>query len=83
MTEDDYAFNCEFGKRLAAARIAKRLTQAQLGKLLNVTHGCIGNWEVGETTPSIRKLPQLEKALGVSVGMLLPTLPATKQNGTD
>jgi transcriptional regulator with XRE-family HTH domain len=42
------------GRRIAAAREAARLSQAQLGQRLNVTSGVISKWETDRNMPGLR-----------------------------
>ncbi len=50
---------------MAAARINAGLTQKKLARACKVSEGTIISWEKGETCPSLRKLPLLEKAYGI------------------
>ena len=52
---------------MAAARENAGLTQKQLASMCNVSESTIINWENGRTLPSIKKLPLLEKAYGISL----------------
>ena len=61
----------EFGKRLAAYRKAKGLTQTELGKLVGVSYRVIAYYE-GETQyPPTRHIVPLAKALGITTDELL------------
>lgn len=57
--------------RIKAARDAKGLSQAALGKLIGVSRVAVTQWESGETAPTHGKLPAIADALGVSVSDLL------------
>ncbi len=57
--------------RIKAARDAKGLSQAALGKLIGVSRVAVTQWESGETAPTHGKLPVIADALGVSVSDLL------------
>lgn len=45
------AYRKAFGKRLAAAREAAGLLQADLAELLDVSDDTVGNWERGKSSP--------------------------------
>lgn len=57
--------------RLSYARKAKRLTQAQLGKLLGRKNTTVSGWEVGSSEPSYDDLGKLSEVLEVSIDWLL------------
>jgi transcriptional regulator with XRE-family HTH domain len=59
-----------FGKRVAALRDQRELTQIQLGKKVGVTGTCVWNWESGNTFPRSGALSKLASALGTSVEYL-------------
>jgi transcriptional regulator with XRE-family HTH domain len=52
---------------MAAARINAGLTQKQLAIVCGVSESTVVNWENGKRVPSLRKLPLLEKAYGISL----------------
>ncbi len=59
------------GKRIAAARKGKNLTQDALASLLEVSPQAVSKWENDQTCPDITLLPKLAKILGLSVDTLL------------
>lgn len=59
------------GKRIAALRKEKHFKQDDLAQLLNVSAQAISKWENDQSCPDISVLPELAKALGVSVDVLL------------
>jgi transcriptional regulator with XRE-family HTH domain len=61
----------EFGKRLAACRKAKGLTQAQLGDLVGVSYRVIAYYEKETQYPPARLIVPLANALGVTADELL------------
>lgn len=61
----------EMGKRIAALRKQKGLTQQQLADRLNVTNRAVSRWETGEGYPEITLLPALCRALDSSADELL------------
>lgn len=50
---------------MAAARKNAELTQKEFASLCNVSESTVIKWESGESLPSIKKLPLLEKAYGI------------------
>ena len=42
-----------FGERLRAFRLAKGISQEELGKRLGVTKQTVSNWEIENVTPSL------------------------------
>lgn len=60
-----------FGKRLAACRKAKNLSQKELVEIFNTSHTTIGKYERDEMTPSIEAAKKLAKILDTTVGYLL------------
>ena len=57
----------EFGNFLTQLRTEKRLSQAEVGKLLGVTNKAVSKWENGATKPNTKLLPMLANLYGVSV----------------
>ena len=60
-----------FGDRLAAARDAASLSQAQLGKRLGVKRSTIENWEDDRAEPRANRLQMLAGVLNVSLVWLM------------
>ena len=58
------------GTRIKSARIAKHLTQKQLGDLVNVTGAAIGNYENSVSSPNEDTLIKLMSVLGVDANFL-------------
>lgn len=54
------------GQRLRARRLAKGLTQAELGRLLGVCQDLILRWELGQVVPAAGALLPISKLLGQS-----------------
>ena len=63
--------NTTLGKRIAALRREKGLTQDELAEKLGVSPQAVSKWENDQTCPDISILPLLAKILGVSVDALL------------
>ena len=60
-----------FGKKLAAARKVKNLSQAELGKLMGVSRGMIAYYESSAKNPTIEIIENVGKALGVKISSLI------------
>lgn len=58
------------GERIAAARKAKRLSQAALGKLVNQAQTTISSWERGRTEPTREDVERVATALDVPLEQL-------------
>lgn len=61
----------EVGQNIAKHRKAKKLTQAQLGEKLQVSHKMISRWETGYTMPDLSYLIPLSEELDISLYELL------------
>ena len=61
----------DFGLRLKNLRRRKKLTQKQLGDLLQVTKDTISHYENNTQTPSVAKIVQLAIYLNTSTDYLL------------
>ena len=60
-----------FAKRLIILRRRKRISQQDLAEALDVTRGCITNWERGEREPRRKLIDKLASYFEVSVDYLL------------
>jgi transcriptional regulator with XRE-family HTH domain len=60
-----------FGKKIAAIRKAKKISQGELAKMLNTSTSVIGRYERDEMTPSIDAAKKIAKLLNTTVGYLL------------
>lgn len=56
---------------IAAARMAKGMTQAQLAKALGVIQQQVARWETGESEPRVFTLKKIGAALGVEWSTLV------------
>ena len=61
----------EIGRRLRAARVDARLTQAEVAKDFLVRRQTISSWERGHSMPSVLQLRELAVLYGVSVDSVL------------
>lgn len=57
--------------RIKRLRIARALTQVQLGALIGISGAAVGRWETGEYLPKGRYVADLARALGTDVAALL------------
>jgi len=67
--------NKEIGQRIAKARQALNLTQAELAERLSVQAPAVSRWESGINGLSAADLPEVAAALGVSIRSLVATSP--------
>lgn len=66
------------GDRIRKARLAKGLTQTQLGKRVGLSQGMVTYYEVRGVSPSPELLLKLARVLGVTVEDLVGQKPRTK-----
>ena len=59
-----------FGRRLQTLRAAAGFSQEQLAERLDVARQTISKWELGVSTPELRKLVELSELFGVSLDQL-------------
>lgn len=59
------------GKRIAALRKEKGMTQEELAEKLGVSPQAISKWENGQSCPDISLLPRLAAIFGVTTDLLL------------
>lgn len=59
------------GKRIAALRREKNLTQEDVAQVLHISSQAVSKWENDQTCPDISLLPELANLLGVTVDELL------------
>ena len=60
-----------FSERLSKKRKEMKLTQAEVAEKLNVSFQAVSQWERGETSPDIDKLPELADLYSVTTDWLL------------
>ena len=66
----------EFGDRLKARRVAKKMSQDEVAKALGKQHRTtISTWEKGKQLPSITELKRLAELLDTTVGHLVDGTP--------
>lgn len=59
------------GKRIAALRKEKGMTQEELAEKLGVSPQAVSKWENGQSCPDISLLPRLSAIFGVTTDLLL------------
>ena len=64
------------GRRIAAARKSKKLTQQQLADRLGVTNKAVSKWETDEGCPDLKLIPVLCRELSLTADQLLAGAPA-------
>ena len=76
------------GKNIAAFRREKGLTQTELGEICGVSNQAVSKWEAEMTMPDVMLLPEIAKALDVTLEEIYngreelpqqPPLPQTKE----
>lgn len=61
----------QMGQFICTCRKEKKLTQKQLGELLDVTEKAVSKWETGRSIPDIGIIESLCEALEIDIGELL------------
>ena len=61
----------KFQERLKELRIEKKSSQAEIGKLLNMSKMAVSHWDKGNSEPSIEQLKILARYFDVSVDYLI------------
>ena len=61
----------DFGTRLYNARVAKGMSQRDLGRLVGVHHNTISTYELGRHEPTLHKFARICDALKMSADELL------------
>ncbi|MCM1289319.1 MAG: helix-turn-helix domain-containing protein [Corallococcus sp.] len=66
-------------ENLKIIRKSKKLTQAEVAKVLDITVSAYGNYELGQRSPTPEVLIKLAKFFGVSVDYLLDFCPTSDE----
>lgn len=83
MSPEESTFFHQLGERIAALRNDRGLTQVQLAEILGYSQQQILSFEKGRRRVPVSALPDLSKALGVSLEELLGTqTPPAKRGPT-
>lgn len=64
-----------FGDRLKDLRKEKKVSQEELGKILNVSKMTISNWEANVTQPSVENINSISNYFGVTPNYLFGFIP--------
>lgn len=64
------------GKKIAALRKSRGLTQTKFADAIHVTQGAVSQWETGRTIPDIQQMYILADFFGISVDELSGHVPA-------
>ena len=56
---------------IRSLRIAKQMSQAELGNVLGVTRAAVHQWEKGRSVPQLNHLQEIARFFGVSLAILL------------
>lgn len=62
----------QFGQLVRKYRKERSMSQEQLALLCNMDRSYLGRIERGEVNPTLEKIYELSKAIGISVHKLLP-----------
>ena len=71
MRDSDSEFFIDLGKRIAKRRKQLRMTQAELGELLNVTQQQVASYEKGEKRIPVSRIPRLADCLSIDMKELV------------
>jgi transcriptional regulator with XRE-family HTH domain len=61
----------QIGRRIATAREKLRMSQDEMARMLKVSKGAVGQWEIAYTLPRPARMKRLADVLGVSMEWLL------------
>lgn len=75
--------NLEIGAKIKQLRLARGMTQEQLGKPLRLSAQAVSKWESGATMPDIQLLPELSVQLGVTIDELFSMTDRTRMDRID
>ena len=57
----------QLGKKIAALRKEKGMTQRELGEELNISYQAVSKWERGESYPDFDTISKMAKIFGVEI----------------
>lgn len=72
-----------FGKRLRRLRLAKGLTQAELGRLVGLSNRMVAYYEIQGGEPRPELMMKLAEVLGVSLDILMGRSETAKREGRE
>lgn len=81
MGPEEKDFFQRLGRRIAALRNERGLTQVQLAQILEISQQQVLSFEKGRRKVPVSILPQLSKALGVTIEELVGEPPETGRRG--
>lgn len=64
---------------LKSIRLQKNVRQISIKQHLNISSGCISQWESGKRQPKIEQLPKLAEILDCSIEEIVLAILETKQ----
>jgi len=73
----------DLGERIKSARKDAQMTQADLGKAVNVTREAVSLWESGQTQPATSNLGLIASALSIQASHLLGESVANPEQNLD
>jgi len=65
-------------QRIAALRLEKRMSQAELGQVLGVSRSAVSQWEKDQTVPQLAHLTNMADFFGISLASLMGADPVDK-----
>ncbi len=71
------------GAQIREVRLARRMTQAQLGESADISAGYVAQVEAGTALPSIPAVRRMATALAIPVSSLMAALDDTPDDGTE
>lgn len=69
-----------FAERLKQARKSKKMSQAEVSRLLGVTQQAVGKWETGRSTPDPQTVARLAEILNTTADTLLGLVEAPQED---
>lgn len=72
-----------YGKKIAELRLAKNMTQAQLGKELNVTAQAVSKWEKGASEPDLNTIKSICELFEITPDEFFGSEPKNKNDETE
>jgi transcriptional regulator with XRE-family HTH domain len=61
----------KFGRTVRALRLAKQMSQAEVGDVVGVTRAAVHQWEKGRSVPQLHHIQGLARFFGVSITTLV------------
>lgn len=67
-----------FPEKLKQLRLAKRMSQSEVGDVVGVTRSAVQQWENGSTVPALEKLVELARFFNITLAELTGADPVDK-----